>query len=543
MKHTDISLIEGTAALTSLEQLSKEFAKDKWDARLIPGLRYAPHTTQYYIDFQHIPEIFRPVVKEYIKYKLATGVSASTLHLSTYCLGNFLTFFVQQYPHAKSLQVLSKQDIDTFILVLQAEGEAHGWKTNNYRIHNHISCLDELLCHLERVQSPMRPTEPAARIIWPSHYPRIHYQPHAQVKYIPQTVLDQLDAHLQDLLPTYIPIVILLRASGWRISDVLYLKLDTCLEQDGDKFWLVGDIQKTRVLGHKVPITKEVAAVILTQIAWVKQEYTPEENPKRWLFPALKNKYGYYSKRFLLGDPLNAKNVSRALDTLVKQCQLRDEAGNLFHFKLHAFRHTKGMELVNNGMSLLMVQQWMAHASPEMTLIYAKMLDETMRTQWEKAVRHGIVQFNEGKPEYVSSQKMLTVINEPQAFDPARVRDYRANLKLPLGNCLKTPKLVCKFTELPCFHCPAYVLTPDDLPALETYEQQILERIEIGRQANNAYWIEVNQNNLEERVRPAIAMLKKGQIVAKNEKYEREYTPEEWNQRQAKQGTAEEEKR
>jgi hypothetical protein len=65
MKHTDISLIEGTAALTSLEQLSKEFAKDKWDARLIPGLRYAPHTTQYYIDFQHIPEIFRPVVKEY----------------------------------------------------------------------------------------------------------------------------------------------------------------------------------------------------------------------------------------------------------------------------------------------------------------------------------------------------------------------------------------------------------------------------------------------------------------------------------------------
>jgi len=62
------------------------------------------------------------------------------------------------------------------------------------------------------------------------------------VKYIPQFVLRQLDTHLQQLPPGYIPIVILLRASGWRISDVLYLKLGACLEQNEDKFWLVGDI-------------------------------------------------------------------------------------------------------------------------------------------------------------------------------------------------------------------------------------------------------------------------------------------------------------
>ncbi len=185
----------------------------------------------------------------------------------------------------------------------------------------------------------------------------------------------------------------------------------------------------------------------------------------------------------------------------------------------------------------------MAHASPEMTIIYAKILDETMRTQWEKAIQHGIVQFNEGKPEYVPGKKMLTVLHEPQAFDPERVRNYRANTKLPVGNCVKSPKLICKFTELPCFHCPAYVLTPDDLPALETYEQQILERIEIGKQANNAYWIEVNQKNLNERVRPAIAMLKQGQIVAKSEKYEREYTLDEWTERQAQRARENEETR
>jgi hypothetical protein len=103
---------------------------------------------------------------------------------------------------------------------------------------------------------------------------------------------------------------------------------------------------------------------------------------------------------------------------------------------------------------------------------------------------------------------------------------------MALGSCLKTAKIVCKFVELPCFHCPAYVLTPDDLPALEAYEQQILERIEIGKQAGNAHWIDVNQKNLDERVLPAIALLKQGDIVARSEKYEREYTDDEWAQRQ-----------
>ena len=117
-------------------------------------------------------------------------------------------------------------------------------------------------------------------------------------------------------------------------------------------------------------------------------------------------------------------------------------------------------------------------------------------------------------------------------FDPGRVREHRQNIKMALGSCLKTAKIVCKFVELPCFHCPAYVLTPDDLPALLAYEQQILERIEVGKRARNVHWIEVNQKNLDERVRPAIALLKQGHIVARTEKQEREYTDEEWEQRQ-----------
>src|SRR5260370_40461994 len=153
-----------------------------------------------------------------------------------------------------------------------------------------------------------------------------------------------------------------------------------------------------------------------------------------------------------------------------------------------------------------------------------------MRMQWEKAMQSGLVQFNDGKPEFVPGKKLLPMAGS-NAFDPERVREHRQNVKMSLGSCLKTAKIVCKFVELPCFHCPAYVLTPDDLPALQAYEQQILERIEIGKQAGNAHWTLVHKKNLDERVRLAIALLKQGQIVAKTDKYERENTDEEWEQR------------
>lgn len=219
------------------------------------------------------------------------------------------------------------------------------------------------------------------------------------------------------------------------------------------------------------------------------------------------------------------------LNRLAEIHQIRNAQGNLFRFRLHAFRHTKAVELINNGMSLVLVQQGMAHASPEMTLIYAKILDETMRTAWEKTVQQGIVQFHDSKPECVPGKKLLPLAGA-NAFDPERVREHRQNVKMALESCLKTAKIVCKFVELPCFHCPASVLTPDDLPALEAYAQQILERIAIGKQAGNAHWTLVNQKNLDERVHQAIALLKQGQVVAKTDKYEREYSDEEWEQRQ-----------
>ncbi len=223
-----------------------------------------------------------------------------------------------------------------------------------------------------------------------------------------------------------------------------------------------------------------VKSQIEAQRAWVKQEY-PLDNPKGYLFPAL------YGRRRKQGKPPTTSGINKAFRRLAREHEIKGEDGNFFRFHTHAFRHTKAVELLNNGMSLIMVQQWMAHASPEMTLIYARLLDDTIHKQWVQTVKQGAVCMGPegGKPQRVEGRKVLDVLSS-NALDVERVREHRIAVKLPIGNCCKTPKIICRFVELPCFNCPAYVLTPDDLPALEAYAEQIRQRVEIGKKAGQA---------------------------------------------------------
>src|SRR5436305_12211762 len=199
----------------SQEQLEAELARDRWDARNIPGLRYAPHDTAYYVDFRQVPEIFRSAVKDYVRLKLEGGRSAKTLNHTVRCLGHFLTFYLQRYPSACTLHTLSSHDIEAFILSLKATAGQRGVKNPSQHIYSHLVILMGLLFYLERIEHFIKPNAPTTRIILIYHYPKVDRAGSGQVKYSPHRVLSQLDAHIQHLRPFYIPLVALLRASGW----------------------------------------------------------------------------------------------------------------------------------------------------------------------------------------------------------------------------------------------------------------------------------------------------------------------------------------
>ena len=68
-------------------------------------------------------------------------------------------------------------------------------------------------------------------------------KPYGQIDYIPDFVLEQLFAHLNELHKDIIPVVWVAFKTGLRISDVLELTTD-CLVQLNGKYSIVTDIEK-----------------------------------------------------------------------------------------------------------------------------------------------------------------------------------------------------------------------------------------------------------------------------------------------------------
>ncbi|MCL4377167.1 MAG: tyrosine-type recombinase/integrase, partial [Actinobacteria bacterium] len=311
------------------------------------------------------------------------------------------------------------------------------------------------------------------------------------------------------------PIVILLRASGWRISDILNLRYNNCLDKTPQGWYLCGDIQKTQVLNHRVPITDEVATVVKSVIEVTEKKSTEENNPNKLLFVRFTGKRQ--------GRPPESRRISYNLNRLAIKKNIVDDQSNIFHFKNHAFRHTKAIELINNGMNLLHVQKWMAHASPEMTLIYAKILDTTMRKSWEEATRQGLFRIDDaGKLKKID----ISDIENEDIIEWEYIRHNLDAVRMPLGYCMKPKKQECHTQLNPCLTCRNLCTTPDFIPQFELEIQETKAVIERGKAQNRSVWIEKNQALLE-RYETILELLKQGKIHHKAGKKGREYTKEE----------------
>jgi integrase len=487
------------------------FTPDIWDIRTIPGVRYLDHESLRWLNFTHIPAPFRPLVKRYFQLGLTRWTVATCEHY-LYQLQLFLRFFAMRYPQTTTFIDLTVADIEAYVQYLHATPCKHKSTRNAKQMRLAFTVLEAFLRYVQRIDSPLAPRRPIEQLIWPEHRGRHPIYAPTQVRYLSERVLQQLDQHMHQLPPAYLPVIIILRASGWRISDVLNLRHDTCLEHTERGWSLCGDILKTQVFNHRVPITDEVAAIVRTQCQWVREHYSDASNPKRYLFPA------YTPAR--AGRPLSGANVTRVLNTLAFTYRIRDDDGQIMHFKTHAFRHTKAVELLNNGMPLALVQKWMAHLSPEMTLIYAKVLDTTMREQWDQAMARGAVRITvDGSPEVVDPETLVQ--DDELALE--HVRPTLDARRLQNGYCFKHRKFDCPAAHIPCYRCPMFVTTPAFLPQFAHERQDTIELIAIGEAAGRPHWVEANRRKLE-TLEQILATLEQGHLHQPMGKAKREYT-------------------
>lgn len=452
-----------------------EVEKDVWDLRRIPNARYTINGTQYLISFEKIPLLFRQIVKDYCLFSL-TYLSQSKLAEELRGISCYIDFVQKNHPSWKDFSQLKRVDVEKYLIYFNQENASLS-STYRYKLLSSVKHFLEYLQRSERSESPLKLI---STLFFKEDFPKRSAQNENQIKYIPETVMNQLE-HLLNQNPKevsppmgdndkeYIPIVILLIATGWRISDILNLRFHNCLITTNKGYYLQGDIPKTDVKQHRIPIDREIARILQFIVEQTKEKSTKENNPEGYLFVRTKGK-----RR---GKPFTGASIQNALNRWAERYNIIDQYGKVYHFGNHAFRHTKGVELINLGMNLTHIMKWFAHASPEMTLMYAKIADDTLRKEWEKAQekKGPLLRVDLGKAN-VSEMDL-----DEDLIHWEYIQSNIEAVRVPLGYCLASKKEGCPYVITPCLTCPNFCTTPDNLPDFEREIKKVQEHIEMTK--------------------------------------------------------------
>jgi len=283
---------------------------------------------------------------------------------------------------------------------------------------------------------------PARRLVFARDVPRL---PRALPRYLPadadRALATALSASPNRLLAGSL---LLLRATGMRIGELLDLELDCVHELPGSGAWLKVPLGK---LGTErmVPIDEQ-ALTLLDQIAGHRSPGRPLPHPRTGKLAD-----------FLLthqGRRVSAHTLRAELHRAAAEAGIGDATP-------HQLRHTYATALVNSGVSLQALMALLGHVSAEMSLRYGRLFDATVRAEYERALDLAKAQLGPVLPGE-RTQLPLTAITGGNWRDAPLIK-----ARLAGGYCLRTAAQgTCTYANI-CEHCPNFRSEPSFLPVLQ----------------------------------------------------------------------------
>lgn len=241
--------------------------------------------------------------------------------------------------------------------------------------------------------------------------------------------------------------------TGRRASEVLMLDHDcyTMLPEkegntDPDEFVARLRYQQTKVDGVDATILIEQAVlnVIHEQREWLRDEH-PEVSARGPKYLFINPRGNHRGLR-----PRSYRSYGDALKRLDGLVDLRDADGKPLRFtQTHRLRHTRATELLNAGVPIHVVQRYLGHRSPEMTMRYASTLAATAEAEFLRYKKVG----SDGRDLNISPQDLLDLAH----------LDRRADRMLPNGLCLLPPTQSCDKGNA-CLSCGSFATDKSNLP-------------------------------------------------------------------------------
>jgi integrase len=272
-------------------------------------------------------------------------------------------------------------------------------------------------------------------------------------------------------------ILLLVATTGRRLSEILLLDRDPLLplhasaNADGEE----GFVAKLRYQQTKIEDAPDTILIDADTVAVIRaqQEWADREMAARGL-AGLVPRYLFIAKNMNRDGhrPYPGTTLHKQLRKFVELADLRDDQGRRLQIsRTHNFRHTRATGLINAGVPLPVVQRYLGHLSPTMTMRYIQLSDQTQEREFLRF-------------------KKITADGRELELAPADLYqllelDKRADRILPNGWCLLPPRQVCERGNA-CLTCDKFATDRSYLPEHQQQLDLLGQLIQTRKQAFQA---------------------------------------------------------
>jgi len=311
----------------------------------------------FHFDFlpnQWFKEVFKQYVDDNLKLK---RITLATLHRYNYSTKHFFSFIEESEMRINKFEDLTYKDIQLFIAHLKQTGLSRTTQSVA------LSSLKSIVEHgmvFEYEGFPKR------KIFDGREYSRIGVEDTLHTKYISDDVMDEIEEALNlepdQLFKTLLIVVI---DTGARIGELLELETDDLLMDFTDKPVL--EIKSTKNNSERyIPVSRRVYWSLKRLIRYTEELREEKGTNKIFIYR------GRLNKIRILTQKIARDNLSRFL----RRNNIQEEV------TFHSFRHTLGTDMLNNGMSIFEIQDYLGQLSSHSTAHYAKIKNPKVQREY-----------------------------------------------------------------------------------------------------------------------------------------------------------------
>jgi integrase len=371
-----------------------------------------------------VSPVLRPAFVAYLERKTGTCHAKTVTGLATR-LAHFGRFLADVDPELRSLAELDRQrHIEPYLnSVASAINSKNGDPVTTADQSRRVLTVSSFLNDITEwgwVDAPTR------RLVFRSDLPRL---PKPLPRYLPLDVDRRLGEALEGSeFRLAADALLLARACGLRIGELLDLELDCVHEVPGNGAWLkvpLGKLDTERM----VPLDDETVTLI-DRITATRSEgrafpHPRSGRPAQFLFT-------HHGRRL-------------AQQALRLELDRAAQVAGIAHVTPHQLRHTFATVMVNAGVSLQALMALLGHVSAEMSLRYGRLFDATVRAEYERAL-----DLAKARIGPLPAQR-VPVTGEGNWRDAPLIKT-----RLSGGYCLRSPAQgSCSYANI-CEYCPTF---------------------------------------------------------------------------------------